>query len=198
MPFKISKNYFNTHWTALNLVDDTSNNWTDGILIIKDRFESRFFNQIEKIKDDEFSGFIIMSVDCLLIETLMQFYLGVDNTEINYIRNHWKAFNDFFKNSGQFNSEFKTVKICKTFYNQFRCGLLHQAQTKEKSLIKICQTNFLTLVDINNVEKGLIIDRTQFHNKLVLEFNDYIQKLTHNKNDSWCTKYRAEKNSSFG
>jgi len=183
MPFKISENFLNTYWISLNLIDDNSDNWTNGISVIKDRFESRFFNQIDKIKDDEFSGFVVMSVDCLLIETLMQFYLGVDNTEINYRGNQWKAFKDFLKNSSHFNSDFKTNKICETFYKQFRCGLLHQAQTKEKSLIKICQTDFLALADTNNPEVGLIIDRTQFHNKLVSEFNEYIQKLTNNENN---------------
>jgi hypothetical protein len=183
MPFKISEKYLNTYWTGLTLVDDSSINWTNGISVIKDRFDSRFFNQIDKVKDDEFSGFVVMSIDCLLIETLMQFYLGVDNTEINYRGNQWKAFRDFFKNSRHFNSDFKTNKICETFYKQFRCGLLHQAQTKEKSLIKICQTNFLALADTSNVEVGLIIDRTQFHSKLVLEFNEYIQKLTDNENN---------------
>lgn len=183
MPFKISEKYQNTDWKSLNLLDDNNVNWTDGISIIKDRFFSRFFSQIEKIKDDEFSGFVVMSIDCLLIETLMQFYLGVDNTEVNYKSEQWKVFKDFFKNSTYFKADFKTNKICKTFYQQFRCGLLHQAQTKEKSLIKICQTNLLTLADTKNVKVGLIIDRTQFHNSLFSEFNEYIQKLTDNKNN---------------
>ncbi|NRS90882.1 hypothetical protein HNQ02_003829 [Flavobacterium sp. 7E] len=183
MPFKISEKYQNTDWKSLNLLDDNNVNWTDGISIIEDRFFSRFFSQIEKIKDDEFSGFVVMSIDCLLIETLMQFYLGIDNTEVNYKSVQWKAFKDFFKNSTHFNADFKTNNICKTFYQQFRCGLLHQAQTKEKSLIKICQTSFLTLADAKNVKVGLIIDRTQFHNKLFSEFNEYIQKLIDNKNN---------------
>ena len=183
MPFKISEKYLNTYWTDLNLVNPNSINWANGISVIKDRFDSRFFNQIDKIKDDEFSGFVVMSIDCLLIETLMQFYLGVDNTEINYRRHHWKAFRDFFNQSEHFNTSFSTDDICKTFYNQFRCGLLHQAQTKQKSLIKICQSDFLTFADNNNVTTGLILDRTQFHQKLVLEFDEYIEKLKTNQNN---------------
>lgn len=137
MPFKISKKCHNNNWADLGLADENNNSWTEAISIIKDRFDSRFFNQIDNIKEDEFSGFIVMSIDCLLIETLMQFYLGVDNTEVNYRRNHWKAFRDFFNQSNQFNTTFNTDDISETFYKQFRCGLLHQAQTKQKSLIKI-------------------------------------------------------------
>lgn len=184
MSFAISKNYKNTCWTDLNLLNDNNENWKKAILIIKDRFDSRFFSHIDLIKHDEFSGFLIMSIDCLLIETLMQFYLGVDNTKINYNGCNWKAFKDFFRNSKHFTVEFKTDneidEIWKTFYDHFRCGLLHQAQTKCKSLIKISQQNFLELLDTNDIKQGLIIDRRKFHRKLVLEFDDYLQKLTDN------------------
>lgn len=183
MTFKISKKYKNDNWNNLNLVEDSSENWVNGIAIIKDRFESRFFNQIKKIEKDVFSGFIIMSIDCLLIESLMQFYLGVDNTEINYRGNQWKAFKDFFQNSEHFKNEFRTNEICQTFYKQFRCGLLHQAQTKEKSLIKINQKELLTLVNPTIPNQGLIIDRKEFHNRLKLEFDEYIRKLTENENN---------------
>ena len=183
MPFKISNKHYNYNWTDLDLIDDNSNNWSDGITIINDRFDSRFFNQLDKIKDDEFSGFVIMSVDCLLIETLMQFYLGVDSTETNYSGDHWKAYKDFFKQSNHFKTDFKTNNICKIFYQQFRCGLLHQAQTKQKSLIKIYQSDFLAFADTSDIRKGLIIDRIQFHQKLILEFNDYIKKLLDNENN---------------
>jgi len=183
MTFKISKKYTNKDWTDLGLVDQNNGNWTSAIKIIKDRFDSRFFNQIDNIKHDEFSGFVVMSIDCLLIETLMQFYLGAESTETNYRREHWKAFNDFFKQSSHYKTDFNTNRIRKIFYQQFGCGLLHQAQTKQKSRIKICQAEFLTYADDKNLENGLIIDRAEFHRKLKLEFDDYIQKLNDNENN---------------
>jgi hypothetical protein len=181
MPFKISKNYYNKNWIDLGLIDENNNTWSEGIFMLEDRFNSRFFSQIDKIIDDEFSGFVVMSIDCLLIETLMQFYLGIDNTEDHYRRNNWKVFRDFFIQSRHFNATFKNDEICQTFYKQFRCGLLHQAQTKQKSLIKVCQSDLLSFVDTTNVIAGLIIDRTQFHKKLVLEFKEYIEKLKTNQ-----------------
>ncbi|HNW90066.1 MAG TPA: hypothetical protein PKN48_10410 [Bacteroidales bacterium] len=183
MSFSISKKYKNTDWLNLKLTNDKSSGWDLGISIIDDRFNSRFFNYIDLIKNDEFSGFLVMSIDCLLIETLMQFYFGVQNTEIKYRHNHWKAFRDFFKNSENFNKDFKTNNICKTFYVHFRCGLLHQAQTKQKSLIKKDQPNFLTFIDQENVYSGLIIDRAQFHEKLFQEFNGYLERLKNNESN---------------
>ena len=180
MAFSISKKFSNQYWFDLNLSSQNSENWLLGIEVIEDRFNTRFFQHIDKIKSDEFSGFLTISIDCLLIETLMQFYLGVDNTEDCYDRN-WKTFKDFLKNSIYFRTEFKTNRICKTFYSHFRCGLLHQAQTKSKSLIKICRENMLEIINPENITYGLIIDRNQFHSNLVNEFNSYIEKLKNNE-----------------
>ncbi|ESU18999.1 hypothetical protein FCR2A7T_24110 [Flavobacterium cauense R2A-7] len=183
MPFAISKKYENIDWINLNLTDDASKDWSMGISIIEDRFKSRFFNHINLIKNDEFSGFLTMSIDCLLIETLMQFYLGIENTETNYRGEQWKSFKDFLIYSKHFNADFSTNKKCKIFYQHFRCGLLHQAQTKHKSRIKINQSNFVVLANSTNIDEGLIIDRKQFHDKLILEFEDYIQRLKDNKDN---------------
>ncbi|MCK4445635.1 MAG: hypothetical protein KAW56_00980 [Candidatus Marinimicrobia bacterium] len=181
MSFKISSHYDNESWTKLSIQDDLSPNWPKGIDIVKDRFESRFFNQINSIKDDEFSGFVIMSIDCLLVETLMQFYLGIDSTEDQYSHNQKDSFKDFLKNSKHFATSFNTNEKCYTFYRHFRCGLLHQAQTKDKSKINICRPYLMKLIDEADVKKGMIIDRNKFHDNLILEFNDYIERLEKNK-----------------
>lgn len=177
---RISANYTTFYWFDLELLDENSESWEDGIKVIEDRFNSRFFRQIDQIKDNKFSGFIIMSIDCLLIETLMQFYLGVKDTETYYHRKQREAFRDFFRNSTNFNDEFVSDKICFTFHDHFRNGLLHQAQTKRKSLIRICKEKTLQFFDEENINKGLVIDRKKFHEKLHKEFQDYIHKLKDN------------------
>lgn len=180
MTFKISEKFTNTDWANLNLVNDNSENWQKAISIIEDRFNSRFFNQINRFEKNEFSGFLIMAIDCLLIETLMQFYLGKESTDDTYSK-QWLSFKDFLRNSEQFKSEFNTDEKCHVFYKHFRCGLLHQAQTKEGSRIKIYQTSMLTLIDPANVERGLLIDRKEFHKRLTREFQDYLERLRKNE-----------------
>ena len=183
MTFKISKKYDRTDWSRLGLVSVSDNNWNEATEIINDRFKSRFFNHIDMIKNDKTSGFLVMSIDCLIIETLMQFYLGVEDTVTSYPGKQAKAFKDFFKHSTHFNGEFDTDIKRHEFYKQFRCGLLHQAEVKNKSLIKIKRKSLLELVNDANVSEGLIIDREKFHQKLVLEFNDYLEKLSSNQNN---------------
>lgn len=177
---KISKKYNSNNWSVLGLTANDDKNWNEATDIIKDRFDSRFFNHIALIEKKEFSGFLIMSIDCLIIETLMQFYLGVSDTEASYPRNQMKAFEDFLEYSPYFSSDFDTLEKRQEFYRQFRCGLLHQAEVKKKSLIKISQPDLLALVN-NNASKGLIINRKKFHEKLLLEFNDYLEKLRNNQ-----------------
>jgi hypothetical protein len=159
-------------------------NWDLAIEIIKDRFYSRYFNPVEKLiscADKSISnncGFIIMSIDCLLIETINQFYMGIGSTEELYPRNNWMAFRDFFCHTSNFN-EFKTNRnLVKVFYNQIRCGLLHQAETKSLSLINIKENSIVKVIkDKLDYSDGIIINRNLFHKALKADFDKYIEQL---------------------
>ena len=48
MAFSISKKYSNQSWLELDLIDRNSENWSEGIKIISDRFSTRFFQHIDK------------------------------------------------------------------------------------------------------------------------------------------------------
>lgn len=192
MTKKISKKHFTADWTS-DLADINSNNWTKRIEIIRTRFESRYFTPIEQLINSTDKvvkyncGFLIMSIDSLLIETLNQFYLGLYNSDEKYSnRNKDKtyfdkenkfAFRDFFKQSSFFPDFKADEKIIFTFYKEIRCGLLHQAESKTNSLINIRESQMVTLVDKNNPEQGLIINRKLFHSALVDEFNKYLKDL---------------------
>jgi len=42
--------------------------------------DGRFLDPISDLKDKKYTGFLIMAIDCLLIETLQQFIEGVPET----------------------------------------------------------------------------------------------------------------------
>ncbi|HSI24411.1 MAG TPA: hypothetical protein VK952_02205, partial [Methylotenera sp.] len=54
--------------------------WEEMVVIFYDRLEGRFLKPIRLIENDMnigmFSGFSILALDCLIIETLQQFYEG--------------------------------------------------------------------------------------------------------------------------
>lgn len=167
----ISPNYRKSHWQEAL----ANNDWKRMVEIFEDRIEGRFLKPVRLIANDlgigEFSGFSILALDCLIIETLNQFYSGLDETE----GAHWKAFWDFFKNSEFFKGHFSRKKAF-TFYSHYRCGILHQAQTKEKSVVRIDQSTMIQSVE-NDISKGLIVDRSIFHKALEKEISSYMEKL---------------------
>jgi len=63
-----------------------------------------------------------------------------------------------------------------TFYSHYRCGILHQAQTKGKSVVRIDQSTMIQSVECD-ISKGLIVDRFIFHKALENEISSYMVKL---------------------
>ena len=167
----ISPKYRTSHWQKAHAGSD----WDSMVEMFEDRIEGRFLKPIRLIANDpdigEFSGFSILALDCLIIETLNQFYSGLNETE----GAHDKAFWNFFKNSEFFKGHFSRKKAF-TFYGHYRCGILHQAQTKKKSVVRIDQRTMIQSVE-DDISKGLIVDRSIFHKALEQEISSYMEKL---------------------
>jgi hypothetical protein len=206
MSKKISPNYTCSDWPQ-DLSKRYSPNWGKAIDILRDRFDGRYFKPLEVlVNHDEKSirtnvGFIVMSIDCLLIETLNQFYLGLTHTREKYykdnpddnFRRNWQAFRDFFKHSKNF-SDFKIDNaLCKVFFDQIRCGLLHQAESKVNSLINLKEHQLVKRIDASDLTKGIIINRNIFHECLVKEFEQYYQDLGDPKSTNIFGDYLRDK-----
>lgn len=167
----ISPKYRSSHWQKAHADSD----WDSMVEIFRDRIESRFLKPIRLIAEHhdigEFSGFSILALDCLIIETLNQFYSGLDETA----GAHNKAFWNFFKSSEFFKNHFSRKKAF-TFYSHYRCGILHQAQTKRKSVVRIDQKTMIQSVE-GNISEGLIVDRSKFHEAVENEISSYMERL---------------------
>lgn len=167
----ISPRYRVSDWRRAMESDD----WTLRIDIFKDRITGRFLEPIELIEKDvnigNFAGFSIMALDCLLVETLSQFYQGIDETP----RDHQKQFWIFFRGSDYFKPHF-TRRLAGIFYSHIRCGLLHQAQTKNGTLIRADQETMIKSAS-GAPANGIIVDRIRFHDALKKEISTYISKL---------------------
>jgi hypothetical protein len=121
---------------------------------LDDRYRERFFDPIRCLKNAQANevgyGFAIMSLCCLLIETIESYRLGLPSTSerdmkalaklpVNKASGEYslqgpyrdcsaEAFEKFFE-CGNHRKYFPDVSG-KIFYQNIRCGLLHQAQTK--------------------------------------------------------------------
>jgi hypothetical protein len=88
---------------------------------IIERFDERYFRPVEDSCSKH--GFTIMAVACLVIETLESFYQGLPDTK----GQGRKMFKDFFKRDINFSAFGKNGDW---FFEDIRCGILHQAETR--------------------------------------------------------------------
>lgn len=175
-PLRIAPSRHGGHWIVEDwkaLDFSTEEGWQRGIDIFEDRIRGRFLGIVEAIQDYEFSGFAVMALDCLLIETLQQFYEGKAETPRGQSGEYFRRFL-----TGTSFSEFFDTKKADMLYSSIRCGILHQAEIKGSSRIWIKEGT--PLVSCAEDDNGLLINRRLFHKQLECEFSHYVARLRQN------------------
>ncbi|CDN42956.1 hypothetical protein [Paenibacillus sp. P22] len=187
----ISPNYKIRDYTELDLrIDSDQETWDRAIDIFKDRIEGRFLLLIQELSDKarfdyksfEYS-FSSIALCCLLIETLFQFYKGLNETRRGY---GWQgmnkdAFKHFFRESEYF-SPYISDNDADIFYKDIRCGILHQAQTKRNSQLTIHQDQM-----VHTIENGIRVDIGIFTDALIQEYELYVSKIKNGQINSSVT-----------
>jgi hypothetical protein len=93
------------------------------VAFVKERFCERYINPMRVDKTKK-SGFAMMALSCLMIETLESFYQGWPTTN----RKSELAFCKFFDR----NPNFTFIRgFSSDFYKHIRCGILHQAEVTD-------------------------------------------------------------------
>jgi hypothetical protein len=174
----ISPRYSVTDWKKLNLT--TQPDWRTAVRILKDRLNARFFDAVEAMDHQDFSGFAVLALDCLLIETLQQFKEGADETP----RRKGEQYFVTFLTTAPFSAYFTKASAAK-FYDHFRCGILHQAEIKATSRVwRVGQ-----LVSPTSDGRGIIINRQLFHSVLRKAFADYLRTLRNRTDATLCQNF---------
>jgi len=203
--FEIAPNFEASKWKTLAIQKSTnwSNDWKTAVNVFEKRINARFLNQIDALiinqnKDAaRFSGFAIVALDCLLIETLDQFYNGNHTTRRKATKTDDPdvgAFHAVFQRSSKLRSFFDTVAKTKVFYQHIRCGLLHQAQTKRKSKINRRITTITEWIDTKNPTEGLIVHPRLFHAAVSDVFCNYMTLLREEYSGNLRSKFRRKMN----
>lgn len=129
---------------------------------IKVRFQERYIWPCTM--SSRKNGFIIMASCCLLIEGLEAFKNGWDKTPSNS-----KAFRQFFNRVESF-KDFKPTEIADDFYENIRCGILHQGEVRNGWRIR---RDLKKLVDLEN----RVIDANVFIKHMNEEIISYSTQL---------------------
>jgi len=170
-------------WKALNL--ENQSDWQKAVRILEDRLNARFFDAVESIDAQDFSGFAVLALDCLLIETLQQFKEGVRETP----RGKSSKYFELFLTTAPFSNHFTKVSAAK-FYDHFRCGILHQAEIKASSRVWRVGPLVAATPDGN----GLIINRRLFHSALRTAFASYLRTLRNRSDATLCQNFARKMN----
>ena len=181
-PMRISPNCTVDDWEALAFT--VEEDWQKAVNILEDRLRGRFFDIVAEIKDHPFAGFAVLALDCLLIETLQQFRKGMAKTPPRKGCSYFVS----FLTETSFGSYFNKI-TAGMFYDQIRCGILHQAEVKESSRVR---KDSPTLVEFTADGRGLIVNRDLFHSELVKAFKQYLADLRDPQNGELRRNFRKK------
>ena len=152
--FKIAGRYTVNHWKKLRdklPIDEDSDNkcWNKAYKIFKRRVESRFLNPINAIlkmhpEKGRGEGFSVVALQCILIEFFEAFYQGrkyackeTKDLETNEYNKSRDLFISFLETHPPFSNFFTSSNNWANYYfEDVRCGLLHEAATKDRVIIR--------------------------------------------------------------
>lgn len=151
--------------------------WTEAFEdFFKARLESRYFEPIRaiaKIKKDDGEGFVIVALHCSLIEFLAATLKG---KTYKYQRNgnpgqleyssSSDLFVEFLESNEPFKAMFSKAGTAQDFYSSARCGLLHEARTKGRWKILVCESA-TQAIDVHQ--------RVVYRNKMQAVFDRFVE-----------------------
>ncbi|MHA2006116.1 MAG: hypothetical protein ACXABO_01655 [Promethearchaeota archaeon] len=129
---------------------------------IFDRFKERYIKPFKNNRNK--NGFSMMAVACLMIEALESFYQGYEDTKSK----SKDCFKTFFEHCDEL-KEFRGLE--NDFYYHIRCGILHQAETRDGW--KISRKKEFSLLN----KTTRIINATKFLNQLEKYLIGYREEL---------------------
>lgn len=143
--------------------------------MVKDRLVGRFLRYAGNCLRSPFSGFVVLSIDSLLLEALQQFREGV-------IDGHQqsKRLVMAFLEGPRFQPEFDKAAR-EAYYVDIRCGLLHQAEAKKMWLIRRGEQQILSRSPGGG---GYVIDVRLFHQAVRESLNDYLRQIIRPENEA--------------
>lgn len=153
--------------------------WNSAFELLHTRIQTRFLNPIDWILEKRYEcgeGFSVVALQCVLIEFLEAFYQGKIYTtskkprEFEY-NSSKQLFSDFLLNHKPFSKHFTSKANVNGFFDNIRCGLLHEASTKETSRINNAPTHDKIVLFEQDDPSNMRIYRENFY-KAILEFID--------------------------
>lgn len=163
---RISPRFIADDWYALKC--DSPNDWAKAAEMVKDRLDGRFPRYASNCLRSPYSGYVVLAIDSLLLETLQQFREGVINGH-----GRSREMVTQFLGGKRFQPAFDP-EARNAFYSDIRCGLLHQAEAKRMWLLRRGQK---AMLQPSPDGQGYVIDVQAFHKAVRGSMTDYLREL---------------------
>lgn len=161
---KLSPNYTEKQWrTAFDGRED----WQLAISIVEDRIQGRWLDAADRLAGEKHSGFAILALDCIVLESLWGFMNGKAVPPRRERQVYRKILTD-----PRFGW---TAALSDSFREYVRNGIIHDAETRRGWLIG--RTTPSGVVPQPVKTGGYRLNRTKFHQALKGTFNDWIADL---------------------
>jgi hypothetical protein len=166
---RISPRYTTKDWKTLDPY--SPKDWGVAAAIVRDRLDGRFLRFASNCLRAKNSEFVVLSIDSLLAESIQQFKLGITDGK-GMSRQMITKFLGGSRFQPYFDADARTF-----FYNDIRCGLLHQAEANKMWLLRRNQPDMLQKV-AGSYGFMYIIDVKRFHSAVRASLNDYLKQIS--------------------
>jgi hypothetical protein len=183
---RIAGEFKASEWETLRarLVAGEQAAWGEAAKLLDDRIRGRYLGHARRLLDEPYSGFAVLALDSAVVESLEQFRRGEPKTPQRKCGEYFEAFLTETRLKAHF-----TAAMAARFYETIRCGILHQAEAKEDSLVKKDSAHPVAVLSKSGA--GLVINARRFHEELEGAFEDYKAGLTSDKQSKAREECRA-------
>jgi len=161
---KLSPRYTQKHW---NDAFGGCEEWDTAINIVEDRVRGRWLDAADRLVDEPNSGFAILALDCIVLESLWGFMNGKAVPK----RQEQQVYQDILT-SPRFGL---SQDLSERFRELVRNGIMHDAETRNHWLVE--KTVPRHVIAQKNKRGDYVLNRTKFHSALRATFGDWVKKL---------------------
>lgn len=141
--------------------------WQTAANIVEDRVRGRLIKWIDGLADERFSGFAVLALDCVLIESVWGLETGKNSPGK-------KDLYEKFLSRSRFRSAGFDSSAAKDFCSCIRNGIAHDGETRKGWLIG---KNLPAGAILKKAKGQYHLNRTKFHVAVAAEFDEYLKRI---------------------
>lgn len=160
---RLSPRYTEKQWKSAYDAGD----WNKVIDIVEDRIRGRWLDAADKLINERYSGFAIVALDCIILESLWSFKNGKPVPR----GRERQVYQDVLMGP-----PFDWKQAESDSFREFvRNGIMHDAETRRRWLVE--KTVPRDSIAKKDKDGNFVLNRTKFHKAMAVAFEEWLLKL---------------------